>query len=454
MLVALAWRNLARNLRRSLLTGGAVAFGVLLILWMRGLQDGSYDQMIDQAVRTRLGHIQVLPNGYLKQPDPELTVHDTDGLLPSLAAIEHVKAVSPRAQSEGMLSRDSEIARVDLLGVDPTAEQSASLVPERLLEGEEGSEWCHAELGRAVKLMGGDQHLFDRWCAAAGSSRYLPTDNPRAVVIGSGIAKRLLVSVGDEITVQVVRAVGSEQGDESEGSLSQRRLEVTGVVRTGNPEIDDRVAYLQLGTLEEMLGTTEPNEIVLILDDIRHLESTRDAVAGVVDGRSVSVHTWYERNPQLKNLIDVDSQSGNLMYVILVFLVALGVVNATLMSVLERVKEFGVMLALGMKRHQLFLLVMTEVAILGLVAVFCGALLGGGLEVFGRFHGWPLEWFGGSMEGTAMSGVVYEPIYYSNLSLTSGIIVLVGIYVMFLLAGLFPAFKASRLAPIEAMRQS
>jgi ABC-type lipoprotein release transport system permease subunit len=266
------------------------------------------------------------------------------------------------------------------------------------------------------------------------------------------VARQLLVSVGDEVTIQVVRAIASD-GEEA-GSLSQRRLEVVGLVRTGNPEIDDRVAFLQMDTLTGMLGTDGPNEVVVMLDDIRRLtvaqEEARAALAGM---GSIQVHTWAERNPALKSLIEVDSESGSLMYVILFLLVALGVVNATLMSVLERVKEFGVMLALGTRRAMIFNLVMTEVALLGFLAVGVGSFLGGCLEVFGRTHGWPLEWFGyQEMEGSSMSGVVYESIYFSGLTPANGAVIVIGVYVMFLIAGLMPAIRAARLQPVEAMR--
>lgn len=454
MLISLAWRNLSRNRVRSILAGAAVVFAVFFTIWMRGVQDGSYAQMINQAVETRLGHLQVLPVGYLDEPDPELTVPGAVALVGSLEALEHVKAVAPRAIGEGMLSRDSEMARADLLGVDPEAEIRASRVPGKLLEGEAGQTWCRHELGRAIRIMGGDQRLFDRWCNAAGSSQYLPVDNDRAVVLGAGVARRLLVSVGDELTVQVVRALGTDEEGAEEGSLSQRRLEVSGVVLTGNPEIDDRVAFMHLGTLTTMMGTEQPNEIVVILDDIAYLESVRAEAENVAEPRPVTVHTWYQRNPQLKSLIDVDSQSGALMYFLLILVVAVGVVIATMMSVLERKKEFGVMLSLGMHRMKLFNLIMLEVGLLGVVAISFGALFGFAIEAFGRLHGYPIEWFGADVEAGTMSGVVYDPIYYAALRPEHGVMILVGVYLLFLLAGLVPAIIAARLKPVDAMRDN
>jgi len=455
MLVSLAWRNVLRNRWLSILTGSAVAFGVVLIVWMRGFQDGSYAQMIDQAVRTRIGHIQVVPPGYLDDAEPAKTIIGAEPLRRRIAELSLVHAVSPRAVSEGMLSRDSEAAPADLLGVSAEDEQRASVVDERLLEGDEGEEFCRRELGRAVEVMGGDQELFDRWCTAARSSRYLPSDEPRAAVIGSGLAKRLLVSVDDEITVQVVRARSEEgEGGEQAGSLSQRRLVVTGIVRTGNPEIDERVAYVHIDTLTAMLGTDEPNELVVLLNDIRDLEPAREQIAALIDDDRAVAHTWYEKNPALKALIDTDSGSGNLMYFILVFLVALVAVNTTFMSVARRTREFGVMLALGATRARVFTIVMAETALLGGAAVAFGAVLGGALEAFGRSHGWPIEWFGGEeMSSMQMSGAIFDPIYYSALTTEHAAMILIGVYAMFLASGVLPALKVARTRAIDAMQQ-
>jgi ABC-type lipoprotein release transport system permease subunit len=455
MLASLAWRNLARNLRRTVLTGAAVAFAVFLSTCMRGLQDGGYDQMIDQAVRSRLGHLQVHPEGYLAHPDPDRFIAESEPLVERIATVEGVAAVAPRALAEGVVARDNLIWQVELVGIDPEAEAGVSVIANRVLEGERSEQWCRDNLGKALRLFGNDQALFDRWCAAARRGRYLSGDDQQGLLIGAGVAKHLVVSVGDEVTVQVVRAVdqGGEGGRER-GSISQRRLEVVGLVRTGNPEIDDSLVYLPLATLTEMLGTGGPNELVMVLDDIDTLEETRDSVACLVGGRPLEVHTWAERNPTLKSLIDTDSQMGVVMLAVLIFLVALGVINATLMSVLERTREFGIMLALGMRRLWVFGLVMTEVALLGLISVAIGSVLGGAFELYGRLHGWPLEWLtDADMSDLNMAGSVIDPVYHSGLEPVYGAIIVVGVYLLFLASGFFPALRASRLAPVDAMRE-
>lgn len=455
MLISIAWRNLRRNLRRTLLTGMAVAFAVTLSTCMRGLQDGGYAQMIDQAVRGRLAHLQVHGEDYLERPDADRVVPGAAELTEQLRGMDNVAGVSQRALCDGVAARDSFIWNVEVVGIEPEDEASVSVIDERILSGDGGQAWCQRELTKGRRLFGDDE-LFDTWCAAARHGRYLGEDDSQGALIGADVAKRLTVSVGDEVQVQVIRAVDSpEEGGAEKGALSQRRLEIVGVVKTGNPEIDDRLVYVPRAVLQEMLGTDEPNEIALLLEDVGQIDATYNSVAALLAGDgSQQVHTWAERNPTLKSLIDTDSQMGIVMLVILVILVALGVVNTTLMSVLERTKEFAIMLALGMRRTKLFALIMAEVSLLGVVSISAGTALGLAFDVYGRVHGWPLEWFtDADMSDLTMSGSVIDPVYYAGLDPINGLIIVVGVFVLFLLAGLLPAIKASRLMPASAMRE-
>ncbi len=449
MLMSIAWRNLARNRRRSILVGAAVTFGVVLAFWLLGVKHGGFVQMVDQAVENGLGHYQVLADGYLDRSEPQLVVPEAADVVATLRGLEHVKGVSARAVAEGMVSRDNESAHIKIVGVNHEAEGRVSTVPSQLFQGDVAVSWCRRELAEAQEVMGGDEALFNRWCEAMGSSAFLPEDNERALVMGAGLAKSLVVSVGDEVTVQAVAGDDMERGE-----VSRRRLVVTGLVRVGNPEVDDRLVYVHQETLQGMLGTDGPNEVVVLLDDIDHLDAATARAREALAGREgIAVYTWSERNPALGGLIEAGAGANDGVYFVLFFLIALGVVNAVNMSVLERTKEFGVMLALGIRRAKLFSLVMTEVGLLGLVSTGLGLALGLGVEIFGRVHGWPMEWFGyEEIEGTQVAGVSYETIYYSALSLEKGTAIVMTMLVMFLLAGVLPAIRASRLAPVEAMR--
>jgi len=457
MLISLGWRNLARNRRRSILAGAAVALGLFFGAWAIGLNEGAYAALIRQAAHTRIGHVQVLAEGYLDYPEARLVVPDGIELASRLAQLEHVDAVSARSQVEGVVARDSESAPVELIGVDPETERSASVIAERLLEGDSAVSWCRETMVDVLPVMGNNEELYGRWCDAMGYSRFLEADGPREVILGAGVAERLLVSVGDEITAQVVRAVDEDGPDGAQaGSLSQRRLEVVGIFRAGNPEVDDRAAYMARDTLMEMLGTRDPNEIVLVLDDVRYIDEVKVEAEEIVSATtSVDVHTWRERNPSLAAMIEMDSGNNFVMSFILCVLVIIGVVNATMMSVLERTKEFGVMLSLGIRPGKLFALVMTEVSLLGVLSCIAGIILGGAIELFGRYHGWYMEWFGydpENIEAMSTAGLVYETVYYSALSLEAAIVMVVGMYLLFLLAGRWPAWRASRLRPVDAMR--
>lgn len=456
MLIALAFRNLLRNKRRSIMTGIAVASGVVLTGWMIGLKFGSFDQIIEKAVNTRIGHLQVMPEGYLERPQTKRTIANADAIRQRIDGVEGVRATSPRVLAEGMLSRDAERTSVDLLGVIPDVEARSSTADEHIIEGETAARWCREEMADALSILGNDQQLFERWCAAAGTGTFLDADEPRSIMLGRGVAEQLLVSVGDEVTVQVIRAVdGDEEGSEA-GSLSRRRLVVTGIFRVGDPNLDDRVAFVNAETLNAMLGTEGPNEIVVLLDKLRDLDRVEGEIAALLqDERGVTVHSWDERNPGLANMIAM-GQSGQMIFaMILLFLVSLTVVNATMMSVLERVREFGVMLALGFGRWKLVRMVMIEVALLGLISITVGALFAAGLELHGRINGFDMTMMYDqeTIETMEVSGVSYDLVYYASTPAWLALYMLTFAYLMFLLAGLGPAIRSGRYKAVEAMRE-
>jgi len=452
VLLSLAWRNLARNRRRTVMTGFAVATAVILLGWLVGFTYGSYDQMVDQATRIRIGHIQVMAEGYLDRPSPKLVVQDAEDLVRRFAALKGVRAVSPRVLAEGLVEREGEQVPVELVGVEPEAEQAATVVHKGIIQGDRAAEWCRREMPEAVTILGGDEVLFGRWCDAAGQGKFLSADRPRAIVLGHRVAKHLVVSVGDEVTVQV-RAV-RQRGEEGVGERVQRRLVVAGILAVGRPEIDEAGAYLNAHTLAEMLGTEDPNEIVILLESIQDIEKVRAEVSHIVGANGLAVHTWAERDPTLASLIEMVKSSRVIFFVILGFLVILSVANATLMSVLERRREFGVMLALGARPSTLVAMIMIEVAILGVIAVAIGAIVAASIEVFGRIHGWPLEMIGmnyQAREAMTLSDI-HGATFHANMPPVGAVLIVVGIYIMFLLTGLWAALQARRIDTVEALK--
>ena len=433
MLLSLAWRNVVRNGRRSAFTGAAVASAVVLISWLVGFTYGAYDKMIDTAVHTRTGHLQVMREGTLDQPDPGKTVSDATELARRLSALQGVLAVSPRVQAEGLLVHGSELAPVDLIGVDPEAEGRVSTVPHRVMAGDKAVRWCREKM-----------HGAEGWCAATGRGEFLPAGKPEGVVLGSGVAQRLRVTVGDELTVQVARAAGP----------AERTLVVTGIVAAGSAEIAERGAWLNAATLNALLGTEGPTELAIVLHSIDDLKKTRDEVRGLL-GPGLVVHTWAERNPTLSNLIELMKAGRVVFFVLLAFLAVLSVANATLTSVLERKRQFGVMLALGTRPAALVRLVLVEVALLGLVAVAAGAVVAASIETFGRIHGWPMALAGldpRTLEELALSGSTEDTVFFARMPPAGAALTLGGVYLMFLTTGLWAALKVGRLQVLEALR--
>jgi putative ABC transport system permease protein len=431
MLLALAWRNVVRNGRRSAFTGAAVASAVVLIGWLVGFTYGAYDKMVDAAVHTRTGHLQVMREGTLDQPDAKKTIADAAALGARVSALGSVQAVSARVLAEGLLVHGKELAPVEVVGVDPAAEARVSTVPHRVLSGARAVDWCREKL-----------HGTDEWCAATGRGEFLTAAKPEGVVLGSGVAQHLLVTVGDEVSLQVA------------GSPADRTLVVTGIVAAGSAEVAERAAYVNAPTLNALLGTAGPTELTIVLHSIDDLKQTREDVRALL-GPGLTVHTWAERNPTLSNLIELMKAGRVIFFALLAFLAVLSVANATLTSVLERKRQFGTMLALGTRPATLVRLVMVEVALLGLVAVGAGAVVAAGIEAFGRLHGWPMALAGldpRTLEELALSGSTEDTIFYARMPVMGAVLIVGGVYVMFLATGLWAAVKVGRLQVLDALR--
>jgi ABC-type lipoprotein release transport system permease subunit len=224
----------------------------------------------------------------------------------------------------------------------------------------------------------------------------------------------------------------------------------------GDPNLDDRVAFMHAATLNGMLGTEGPNEIVILLDEFEQIERVRGEVASVVASREgVVVHSWDERNPALANMIDMGQGGQYVFAMILLFLVTLTVVNTTMMSVLERTREFGVMLALGFRSWKLVRLVMTEVGLLGVMSVTAGAIIAAGIELYGRVYGFDMTsvYDAETLASMEVSGVSYDLVYYASMPAYLAMYLLAFAYTMFLLAGLGPALRSGRFKAVDAMKE-
>ena len=298
-----AWRNLWRNPRRTWLTAGGIAFATALVVFSSSIQVGSYDGMIDMATRLVSSHIQVQHPKFQDDPRMRYSLPEGVELTERLARLPGVAGAAPRAEAFALLSTEERSFGGLVLGVDPDRERQVSDLPNTLVEGE-----------------------------------YLP--GPDDAFIGAALARNLDISLADEILVL---------GTGKEGSVGALALRVGGIFETGHNGTDRSLILVRLQTLQEgfELGD-EVHRVLVAADSISDIDDVARRIELEL-GADFSTLKWNALMPEIEQGIQIDWVSSQLMYWLLLILVAFAIVNTFMMTVFERTREFGMLLAIGMR---------------------------------------------------------------------------------------------------------
>ncbi len=404
MIGRLAWRNLGRNRRRTLLTVAAVFFATLLMVLMRGLQLGTYDFFIRQSTRLSTGYLQVQHPDYLDRRSLRQSFRLTDSLFARIRSTPGVTGAAPRLESGGLISNRATSYGVRLLGIDPAYEPEVTDFPARLVAG-----------------------------------RMPETTDPLEIVAGYRLLENLGASVGDTL-VLLAETYG--------GFLTSRFVVVVGALRIGYEVHDRSLVLLPLAALQDLLETgRRVTAVAVAVQRNADVPIVRDRLEARLDSTLV-VRTWEELMPELRQAIELDNISGLLFLFMLLVLVAFGVLNTVLMSVLERSREFGVLLALGMPNERLLRVVLAEAVLMVLIGLVLGSAAGFAVNTYLIRH--PIT-LGGELAR------LYE--YYGFLPvLTSSVapeIFLRTVLRVLGIAGLailYPLWHVLRLEPLKGIR--
>jgi putative ABC transport system permease protein len=406
LLIRMAWRNLRRNLKRSLITGSAIALGLAMLVVFSGFGDGAHDQMVNQGVSTLAGHVVVQGRGWQQRREVEIVVPNSDSVARRLTEVLPDAVVVRRVFLQGLLTSSSGSVGVGLSAVEPEMEAKVNDLHGKIVKGT----WLD--------------------------------DNSNSIVLGSGLAKTLSVGLGDKVVLMTQRGV----------EIENRLFRVRGLFQVGIDEIDGFYALIPLLAAQEMLGLDhDVTQIAAFLPSARDTASaTNRARAALADPR-LDVLSWKQALPDLHEWVLVDEGGMYVMVLIMAFIVAMGILNTVLMSVMERTKEFGVMLAVGLAPGRLSRLVLIEATLLGALATLVGAGIG-------LLLNWPLTEYGfdySSMMGgqtVEAAGVALESLVHSDLSGRKLAVFCALTIVMTVLSAFYPAWRASRLRPIQCLQ--
>ena len=407
LLIKLAWRNIWRNKRRSILTLAAVTFATLMAIGMRGIQLGTYALNIKSAVELFSGYLQVQAKGYNDTPKLSLCFKENKNIEAALKNTEGITAYSSRIYADGLISFKDNSRGVAIFGIEPNREKEVTTFVENIDKG-----------------------------------KFFESDSTNEIVVGSQLLKNLNAQLGDEI---VLLAQGYD------GSLGNRKFKIVGTVRLGVQELESTVVFMGLKTAQSLLAMNNKiNVIVIKASDINNLSKIENNLSAKISNSKLTVLPWNVVNPELQQAIQLDNVSGILFLGILIVIVAFGILNTVLMSVTERFREFGVILSIGMPQKKLTYIVYIETMFIAVIGLIFGNLLGYFINYYLILH--PIV-FGGEMKK------LYE-LYHFLPELRSSLQVSIFVYVSLSIIGIsilscfYPAYKVYKLEPLKGIRQT
>jgi len=406
LLLKMAFRNLWRRRFRTGITLVAIGFSFALLLFFVGLTAGTHELMIDLAIRMQAGHVIIQAPDFQKERALELRVTDPDAIMKKLGPLPADWIVTRRIFTTGLLrSADGSVMLDNLMAVDLENEKKISDVPRKLVRG-----------------------------------AWLERDSP-GILIGEKAARLLKVDVGDKVVLSCSGLI----------QKVEERLVVAGVFRIGG-DADRGTAMVGLERGQALLGMGNAVSQLAFFMPSETSKAAASSLRRRLEGTPVAVLHWEQALPVLTQLLWVDNVSMQIFIFIILGIVAAGILNTVLMSVMERTREIGILKSLGMRPSSLFKMIMLESLLMGLLAVLVGAAVGLPLVRYFEVVGIdPLALTGGEvmeMEGIAFTDRIRPALHWGSGLILSGIVM-----AMTILSALWPAIRAMRILPVKAIRQ-
>lgn len=402
MILKIAFRNIFRQKRRTILTALAMIVGFMLSSVFIGWSDGIYSNIIDMFTRNRIGHIQVHQEGYLDRPSLYKNIADYASIGETIQNNDGVEAWSPRLYAAGLGSVGEKSTAVRVVGIDIMREQKATKFSQKVIEGRPFEEIALNE-----------------------------------AVIGKRLAKILKAEIGSDFVIF------SQAAD---GSIANDLYKIVGIAESGDNITDRMTCYLNLAAAQELFVLDgRIHEFVVIVSNPNHVGSVTTTIEDTLKDTSLTVSPWQEIAKSFYNAMQTDKQGDAIGRFVIILIVAMGVLNTVLMSVLERTREYGLMRAVGTKPGQIFWLVLCEVVIIAIISIIIGAMIGTIINYLLSIYGITFS------EGFTYGGMKFDKLH-AEVNIRTLIIPAFTVMFSALLVSLYPAIKAARILPAKAMR--
>ncbi len=405
MFIKLAWRNIFRNKRRTIIAGMAIGIGLASLIFVDALWIGMESNMIKSATSSFLGEGQIHHIDFRSTQEIEYTINNLDDILSQLTQEDIVKYYTRRTMAFAMISSPANIQSIIFVGINPVNERNLSQLDEALIEG-----------------------------------TFFKDANERDLLIGSELANILEVSMGDRVVITVAQA--------KTGDLSQEMFRVAGIYHFNIPEMDKGMAFARLEKAQEMLALgSDVHEIALkFIDPSYGREKTLDFWKKYSQNNNEAVG-WTVLLPQLEAAFELSQFSTLITALILFGVVSLGIINTLFMSIHERMFEFGIIRAVGTRPFGVLRLILFEAGALAVISIILGNLLG-------FISTYIVSKIGIDYTGIEFVGVTFRELLYPVIKIKQFIIYPIWVFIFTIIAGLYPAVYAAKMSPAEAMRKS
>jgi len=402
-LFAVAWRNLALNLGRTLLTVSAIAMGLAALVFLWGFSEGLQRNMLRNFQDTIVGSLQVHRLDFFKHP--ELARHIArPAEVVSVLEGQGVARWSQRLESFALAAGPDTSAGVLLIGMDPVRERRVTRLADKVTQG-----------------------------------RFLTDEDEYTCVLGATTARNLGVSLGDPVVLMAYDRFGV---------LAAEEFALVGIVTSGEVGIDRGMVIVPLQAAQEFLEMQGRVTSIPMRVPSKRLEEVTEALRGALGDQDYDVLRWYDMFPVMKEWMAVSDGFHFVFLGIVLLIVLAGVLNTVLLSMLERTREFGMLMALGMRQEQIGALVSLESLLMGLLGVAVGTGLGIALVLVASRVGIDLSILMGPTERFYV-----DPVIRPGLGIDHLILTVATVFLTSLLAGIYPAWRAARLEPAEAIRR-
>ena len=400
-----ARRSVTRNLRRTLLSIAGIAIGCALALFMESINRGRDELIARLGADSGIGHLRIVPAQWERDRDVRLRLADWQRDLAAARALPGVSVATPRVRAQVLLAMGTHAVPVEMVGVEPSAEQRAFTFVRTLSEG-----------------------------------RYLRDGERGAMVVGKAVAERLHAGVGDEI---LATAVGAG------GHIESAMFTIVGEVATGSDEIDATICQVGLRDVEQLVPRPGAGEITIVLANWRDTPAARIALATQV-ATGDQVMSWAELTPELSGHTEQEKATARFVSGVILLIVVLGVASAQLAAVLDRRRELAVLAAVGVSARRLVGIMFIEALMLGVAGALAGMALG--LPIVGYFAHAGIDFRAMLGSSWTFEGMLFEPVIYPQLGVW--VVPYIGTVAIAatLIAFLYPAWVCARTDPAVALR--